>query len=306
MKLGKLVSLREETQGRISPHKEHFKICECTTREELELFLRNCSVEERQDLLLIAATKDTIGLGKEYEVATLGYSKPNKQTSSSSMENFLSGVEYVLESFEEVDASFLEKVHQRYHQIPWIIAKTERCIIRELCMDDFDAFYELYQDKELTKYTEPLLEYEDELEKQRAYMDHMYRYFGYGMWLVFLKDTGELIGRAGLEHHQVNDGDRTSINDDAHKEWEQETVIELGYLIKTKYQGQGIATEVCQAILQYAKEELEIKELNCFIEEGNIPSVKLAESLGFSYVSTIVEQDRKMLRFIRKSHIIKH
>lgn len=306
MKLSKLISLREETQGRISPYKDHFKICEYTTREELELFLKHCSVEERQDLLLIAGTKDTIGLGKEYEVATLGYSKPHKQTSSSSMENFLSGVEYVLESFEEVDASFLEKVHQRYHQIPWIIAQTKRCIIRELCMDDFDAFYELYQDKELTKYTEPLLEYEDELEKQRAYVDHMYRYFGYGMWLVFLKDTGELIGRAGLEHRQIYDSCRTTIDKDAYKEWEQETVIELGYLIKTKYQGQGIATEVCQAILQYAKEELEIEELNCFIEEGNIPSVKLAESLGFSYVSTIVEQDRKMLRFIRKSHIIKH
>ena len=173
-------------------------------------------------------------------------------------------------------------------------------------MDDIDALFELYQDKELIRYTEPLLEYEDEGNKQRAYMDHMYRYFGYGMWLVFSKDTGELIGRAGLEHRQIYDSCRTTIDKDAYKEWEQETVIELGYLIKTKYQGQGIATEVCQAILQYAKEEHGIEALNCFIEEGNIPSVKLAESLGFSYVSTIVEQDRKMLRFIRKSHIIKH
>jgi RimJ/RimL family protein N-acetyltransferase len=77
-------------------------------------------------------------------------------------------------------------------------------------------------------------------------------------------------------------------------------------LIKRKHQGKGLATEVCQAILQYAQEELEIEELNCFIEEGNTPSIKLAESLGFSYLETIMEQDRKMLRFIRKSPIIKH
>ena len=306
MKLRKLISLREETKGMISLYEEHFKICEYTTREEIDLFLKHCSVEERQDLLLIAATNDTIRLGKEYGVATLGYSRPNQQVSSPSMENFLGGVEYVLESLEEVESSFLEKVHQRYHQLPWTIAKTKRCIIRELSMEDVDTLFELYQDKELTRYTEPLLEYEEELNKQRAYIDHMYRYFGYGMWLVFLKDTGELIGRAGLEHRQIHASLTQNKELDLSKEWESSTVIELGYLIKSNYQGQGIATEVCQAILQYAEAELEIEELNCFIEEGNIPSVKLAESLGFSYVSTIVEQDRKMLRFIRKSHIIKH
>ena len=297
MKLRKLLSLREETKGMISLYKEHFEICEYPTKEELELFLKYCSVEERRNLLLIAATDATIQMGKAYNVAILGYNKDS---------HFLHGVEYVVDGFEEVEAPFLEKVHQRYHKIPWTITETKRCVVRELCVEDVDVLFDLYKDKDLTRYTEPLLEYEDERNKQCAYINHMYRYFGYGMWLVFLKDTGELIGRAGLEHRQIYDSYRTTIDKDAHKEWEQETVIELGYLIKTNYQGQGLATEVCQAILQYAEEELEIEELNCFIEEGNIPSMKLAESLGFSYVSTIVEQDRKMLRFIRKSHIIKH
>lgn len=285
MKLRKLVSIGKETKGMLSPYKEHFEICEYTAKEKLELFLKHCSVEERQNLLLIAATDDTIQMGKVYDVAILGYNKDS---------HFLSGVEYVIDNFEEVEASFLEKVHQRYHKIPWIIAETKRCIIRELCMEDVDALFALYEDKKLTKYTEALLEYEEELNKQRAYIDHMYRYFGYGMWLVFLKDTGELIGRAGVEHHQVPEGD------------DLETVVELGYLIKTNYQGQGLAKEVCQTILKYVEEELEIEELNCFIEEGNTPSIKLAESLGFSYIGAIVEQDRKLLRFIRKYPIIKH
>lgn len=297
MRLSKLVSLREETKGMMSPYKEHFEICEYTTQEELEHFLSHCSKEERQNLLLIAASDDTIRMGKVYDVATLGYNNDS---------HFLSGVEYVVDSFEQVESYFLEKVHQRYHQIPWTIAETKRCIIRELCMEDFDALFELYKDKELTKYTEPLLEYEEELNKQRAYIDHMYRYFGYGMWLVFLKDTGELIGRAGLENRQIYDFERKSINSDVYEASEGKTVTELGYLIKRKHQGKGLATEVCQAILQYAQEELEIEELNCFIEEGNTPSIKLAESLGFSYLETIMEQDRKMLRFIRKSPIIKH
>ena len=297
MKLRKLVSIGKETKGMLSSYKEHFEICEYIAKEKLELFLKHCSVEERQNLLLIAATDDTIQMGKVYDVAMLGYNKDS---------HFLSGVEYVIDGFEEVEASFLEKVHQRYHQIPWTIAETKRCIIRELCMEDFDALFELYKDKELTKYTEPLLEYEEELNKQRAYIDHMYRYFGYGMWLVFLKDTGELIGRAGLENRQIYDFERKSINSDVYEASEGKTVTELGYLIKRKHQGQGLAKEVCHAILQHAEEELGIHELNCFIEEGNTPSIKLAESLGFSYLETIMEQDRKMLRFIRKSPIIKH
>lgn len=33
----------------------------------------------------------------------------------------------------------------------------------------------------------------------------MYGYYGYGMWLVFDKASGELIGRAGLEHREFPD-----------------------------------------------------------------------------------------------------
>ena len=40
--------------------------------------------------------------------------------------------------------------------------------------------------------------------------------------------------------------------------------------------------------------------LNCLIEEGNTPSIKLAESLGFSYMETDKSQNRNMLRFVRK------
>ena len=47
--------------------------------------------------------------------------------------------------------------------------------------------------------------YEEEKEFQRAYIENMYRYFGYGLWLVFSKETGELIGRAGLEHREYHE-----------------------------------------------------------------------------------------------------
>lgn len=283
MRLGRLLSLKSETQGELEKYKDSFLTCE-VEKEKLQQILREGKDSHNRETLLVAATEETISMAKEYGVAILGYCKAIEQSPLEGKTRFLRGVEYVVEGFEEVEASFLEKIYQRHHRLPWIIAETKRCMIRELCMEDIDDLFTLYQDKELTKYVDPLKNYEEEKELQQAYIDNMYHYFGYGMWLVFLKETGELIGRAGLEHREI----------------ETDTVHELGYLIKKNYQRQGLAREVCLAIVKYAEEELGIEELNCFIKEGNIASVKLAENLGFSYESTIVEQDRKLLRFIRK------
>ena len=85
---------------------------------------------------------------------------------------------------------------------------------------------------------------EEEKEFQRAYIAHMYRYFGYGMWLVFEKQTGQIIGRAGLEHREYN----------------EVVELELGYLIGKKYQGKGYASEAISAVIDYMKRVHEITE----------------------------------------------
>ena len=300
MELKRLISLRNETQGILERYRDAFKICQIETKDELRCLLAGANknvikdsgeikkepkenVEEDDgaglsETLLIAATDETIHLGQEFHVATIAYHNPQIKGQR------LSGVEWSVEGFEEVDAAFLKRAYQRYHHIPWTIAETKRCVIKELTLEDIDGLFELYQDKELTKYTEPLFEYEEEREYQRAYINNMYRYFGYGMWLVFHKESGEIIGRAGLEH----------------REYHGQTEVELGYLIAPKYQKKGYATEVCLAIIDFYKEELDFPRLNCLIEEGNTSSMKLAEKLGFSYMETIVEQGRNMLRFVRK------
>ncbi|MBO5096817.1 MAG: GNAT family N-acetyltransferase [Agathobacter sp.] len=193
-----------------------------------------------------------------------------------------SGVDMIVEGFEEVDAKFLEKVWQRYHHLPWEIAKTPRCMIRELSLDDLDALFELYGDEEITKYTEGLYPYEEEKEFQRAYIHNMYRFYGYGMWLVFSKETGELIGRAGLEHREYNG----------------EPELELGYVIGTRFQRQEYAKEVCQRILGIAREITDFPRINCLIEEENKASIGLAEKLGFVWEETMDLQGKTMKRYI--------
>lgn len=298
MQLKQLISLADETEGILQKYKNVFSVREFTTLQELNTYveeiqiLTNKEIDGKeidgkqkdigdanhitlQECLFIAATDETILWGKSLNIATLAYENPNICGQP------LSGVEMIVEGFEEVNADFLEKAWQRYHHLPWIIAVTERCVIRELTLADMEALFELYSDEEVCRFTENLFDMEEETDYQRAYINNMYRYFGYGIWLVFHKETGELIGRAGLEH----------------REYHEELELELGYLIGTKYQRKGYATEVCRAIVEYAKEEICALGVNCLIEEENTASIALAKKLGFEFIEYFQANGKEMLRF---------
>ena len=151
-----------------------------------------------------------------------------------------------------------KQVRRRYNHIPWHIGETDRCLIRELSLSDLPALYELYDKPGMTDFVEPLYDYETELEYQKAYIENMYGFYEYGMWLVFSRETGKLIGRAGLEHD------------------------ELGYMIAPELWNQGYATEVCRFIIDYARKNADFEELYCRIDERNTASVRLAKKLGFT------------------------
>lgn len=267
------MSIQNEVVDKLERYKREVELVYLKEMKEMENYFVN---EDLENTLLIAATDETIALGKRYGVATMAYRNPEIPNQA------YAGVDMIVEGFEEVDVNFLEKVYQRYHRIPWTIAETERCIIRELSLEDLDALFELYADEEIVKFTENLYPYEEEKEFQRAYIENMYRFYGYGMWLVFSKKTGELIGRAGLEHREYNG----------------ELELELGYLIGTKYQGQGYATEVCQTILRIAKTMTDFGRINCLIDADNISSIRLAEKLHFMHTEDIQLAGRKMKRYI--------
>ena len=108
------------------------------------------------------------------------------------------GADYVVMDENAIDEALAERVYKRHTGEPWTIAETKRCIIRELTMDDIDALFELYSKPGITDFVEPLYDYDKECEYERAYIEHMYGYYEYGMWLVFSKESGELIGLAGL------------------------------------------------------------------------------------------------------------
>ena len=189
----------------------------------------------------------------------------------------------VVEGFEDLDMDFLQKTYERAHNLPWTILKTKRCVIREFSMEDLPALYELYAQPSVTEFMEPLFDWEKEQEYEEAYISNVYRYYGYGMWLVCKKDSGQIIGRAGFEN----------------REYKDETELEKGYLIAPEEQRKGYATEVCRALIDNAEKNLDFPSINCLIQKENKASIHLAEGLGFEFAGETDISGKPMLRYTK-------
>ncbi len=189
-------------------------------------------------------------------------------------------VKYVIEGFEDVDKEYFVRVWQRLVGKPWHMLDTERCSIRETTVEDLEAFYELYSAPAITKYMENLFTDRDE---ERVYIETyaktVYEFYGYGMWTVMLKETDEVIGRAGISM-------REGFEDP-----------ELGFMIGEPWQGKGLATEVCGKILEYAAKELGFIRVIAFVQPGNQQSIGLLQKLGFAYEENVIIKDVQYLLF---------
>ncbi len=221
---------------------------------------------------------DHSGLAKallESEGAVLGY-----RHSQNASEGF-AGIKYILEAPEGTPAEYFERVFRRYAGLPWSILETEHCYVRESCEEDVEAFYTIYKEPEVTRYTEGLYEHAvSERAYIREYIEKVYAYFEFGIWTVVLKESGEIIGRAGLSVREGFDEP------------------ELGYVFGMPWHGKGLAKEVCEGILKYAKEELEMTKLQVLIQVGNEASVGLAHRLGFMKVEETEVEGKLHIRML--------
>ena len=224
-----------------------------------------------------------VEFARKYDTGYVLYMNPSSVTfgdSFSQREKPLSmhDAQCVIEGFDEVTADFIEKMYQRKIEIPWTILVTPRTIVREISLNDIDELFELYEDAEIKRFIPPLLPTkEEELDFQREYIKKMYGFFGYGFWNVLDRESSKLIGRAGLTN-------RDGFDD-----------MELGYLFKKEYRRQGIGTEVCRSIMDYAREILGAERLNAFIRPDNSASVSFAEKLGFVYSGDDILSEGKTL-----------
>lgn len=147
-------------------------------------------------------------------------------------------------------------------------------------MEDLEEFYKLY-DSPGMEFIEPLADYETEQEKLWSYIHNRYSFYGYGMWTVLDKVTGKVIGRAGIEERSIGDEDKT----------------ELGYMLHYLYRRNGIGFEICQAILEYAKNTLYIEEIHAYTHKNNEASQRLLKKLGFCAEGEVLWQEKELQQY---------
>lgn len=189
------------------------------------------------------------------------------------------GIMYALEQVEELDWEELERIYRRLHGLPWKILETDRCVVREITVEDVDRLYEIYAEPSVTKYMDNLFaDREEEKAYTQAYIRNMYGFYGYGMWIVEVKYLGRVIGRVGIEPCGEEN--------------------ELGYVIAEPWRRLGIAKEVCRAVMKYGFEELGLDQISARVQRENQPSKGLLQNLGFQKHSETADSDVIMEKWI--------
>lgn len=203
-------------------------------------------------------------LQKAYEAKAAGryvvLALPLSDNASYDMEDF----PYAIENLDEIPDTYLDRLILRFAGKPWTILETARCRLREITVEDVDALYEIYADPSVTAYMENLYaDPEEERAYTRDYIKNHYGFFEFGMWIIEDRQTGRIIGRAGLDMV-------------AEKENPQ-----LGFVVRKEYQRKGYAFEVCRAILAYAHEELGFPVVEASCDADNVASINILCKLCF-------------------------
>ncbi len=153
------------------------------------------------------------------------------------------------------------------------VFETPRLIVRHLRADDLDDLYSICSDEELMRFVgdgKPL-----SIERVQLWIEKSqdnYRNLGFGCFAVIEKVSGELAGYCGLVRGPEGDE------------------IEIIYALKKEYWGNGLATEVARATMEYGLDELGLKQIVATIDPENTSSIRIVEKLGMTFQQKRVDQ----------------
>jgi RimJ/RimL family protein N-acetyltransferase len=162
-----------------------------------------------------------------------------------------------------------------------MMLETPRLRLRPLTINDTDALFGIWGDAETMKfYPAPYLREEVValIEKQlQRYAAH-----GTGLWALELKETGAVIGDAGLLVQDV-DG---------------QAELEIAYHLRRDRWGNGFATEAALACRDFAFSELGKTRLISLVRPENVPSQRVAERVGMTVERETVRASLRHLVYV--------
>jgi RimJ/RimL family protein N-acetyltransferase len=151
------------------------------------------------------------------------------------------------------------------------VVETERLILRRLSADDAEFIVELLNQPSFLRYIgdKEVRNNPDAIRYIQNGPVASYERFGFGLYLVQLRETDTPIGICGLLK-------RDSLPDP-----------DIGFAFLPNYWSQGYAFESTSAILTYAREVLRLERILAITSPDNDPSIKLLEKLGLKFESFI-------------------
>ena len=160
-----------------------------------------------------------------------------------------------------------------------MIIETERLFLREMDENDFDALYEVLADADIMQHY-PYTFDENRVRNWIQRNIERYRIFGFGLWAVCLKETGEMIGDCGLTM-QFIDG---------------EIKPEIGYHIRADKQRNGYAKEAAIAVRDWTFNNTPFQIVYSYMKYTNEPSVKTAISYGCKQVDEYKDDENEITK----------
>jgi 3-dehydroquinate dehydratase / shikimate dehydrogenase len=148
------------------------------------------------------------------------------------------------------------------------ILKTKRLISRPWRKEDLEPFAQLNADPKVMEFFPSVLSEEESAATLNSSHIHIEKY-GWGKWAAVLIETGELIGRIGLE--EIDFSSHFSPN------------IELGYRLAFKHWGKGYALEGAKAAVEYGFKHLHLNEIVAFTPVQNLRSQLVMKKIGMHH-----------------------
>ncbi|MDQ4126098.1 MAG: GNAT family N-acetyltransferase [Actinomycetota bacterium] len=166
-----------------------------------------------------------------------------------------------------------------------VVIETPRLLVRVPADDDAPVYYEIHGDPDVMRWlggAQPK-SVDDERERiaaRRAMHDEL----GFTLWTVAEKDSGDVVGLAGLFPVE-NEGPE----------------VEVAYHFRKDRWGRGYATEVARACVHYGFAEAGLQSIVGLVAPENVASARVLEKCGLTREGRAHYYGMDLLKYVTRA-----
>ena len=149
------------------------------------------------------------------------------------------------------------------------LLQTDRLDLRPLHPGDLGAAMKIYKDPVVQEHIASLPNSPEQAWQRILMQIGHWTEFDFGLFGVFERQSGKLIGEAGIAKFRRDLGADFV---DTH---------EAAWLFRHEYHGLGFAMEAMEVIIEWAEQQFRPVRSVALIAEANEPSLRLAQKLGY-------------------------